>query len=60
MTPPAGLVGIAGGNRYDGEAVVRVLGGDVAQPTTWPNPGVPLRLNAGGQGGRRPVRSGPS
>lgn len=45
VAPPAGLVGLAGGNRYDGEAVVQVLGGDVAKSTTWPNPGVPLRLN---------------
>ncbi|WAS98377.1 hypothetical protein [Nannocystis punicea] len=45
VAPPAAVVGIAGGNRYDGEAVIQVLGGDLGQATTWPNPGVPLRLN---------------
>jgi len=45
VAPPAAVVGITGGNRYDGEAVIQVEPGDLGKPTTWPNPGVPLRIN---------------
>ncbi|MCY1062999.1 hypothetical protein [Nannocystis sp. SCPEA4] len=46
VAPPTALVGIAGGNRYDGGAVIQVEPGDLGASTTWPNPGVPLRINA--------------
>ncbi|MDC0719480.1 hypothetical protein [Nannocystis bainbridge] len=59
VAPATAVIGIAGGNRFDGEAVVQVLGGDIGAPTTWPNPGVPLRLNeevrVGGAGPERAV-----
>lgn len=45
VTPAAGVAGIAGGSRYDADSVVHVQGGDLTKSTTWPNPGVPLRIN---------------
>src|SRR5690606_12748205 len=45
VAPPAAVAGLAAGNRFDGEAVIQVVGGTLGKPTTWPNPGIPLLLN---------------
>lgn len=45
VAPPAALAGLTAGSRHDAGAVIQVEPGDIGKPTTWPNPGIPLRIN---------------
>jgi hypothetical protein len=43
-TPPSGVGGLGGGNRFDPEAFVRVTGGAVRRSATWQRIGAPLMI----------------